>query len=120
MKLDSLLRHLSLESLTITGDGDGCLDYEDCVAIEHHLTSTLKHISITYCDCCASGLLVLARAIHDHHPTLQEMELGNLYIVRIHGDDEAQDLAQLNKKYPSNIVNIDQLEVTGISAAGAV
>ena len=119
VKLDSLLPHLSLESLTITSECDGRLEYEDCVAIEHHLmdTSTLKHISISRCDCSASGLLVLARAIHDH-PTLQEKELENLYVFTLEGDDEAQDLAQLYNE-DLNIIS-DHLEVTGISTAGAV
>ena len=123
MKLDSLLPHLSLESLTITGEYFHAhkLKYEDCVAIEHHLTntSTLKHISITYCVCSASGLLVLARAIHDHHPTLQEKEL-EVYISRIEGDDEARDLAQLYNEYPDVVSSADGRVVTGISDAGAV
>ena len=122
VKLDSLLPHLSLESLTITGeyDDEAKLEYEDCVAIEHHLinTSTLKHISISDFYCSASGLLVLARAIHDH-PTLQEKELERLYVSRIEGDNEAQDLAQLHNEYPDLVGNVS-LEVTGISNAGAV
>ena len=134
VKLDSLLPHLSLESLTITGDSDGNdgdleygdsdgndgdLEYEDCVAIEHHLTntSTLKHISISHCNCSASGILALARAIHDH-PILQEKKLERLYVSRIEGDDEAQDLVHLYNKYLN--ITSDQLMVTGISDAGAV
>ena len=138
VKLDSLLPHLSLESLTITGDSGGRygdLEYEDCVAIEHHLTntSTLKHISISDFYCSASGLLVLTRAMHDH-PTLQEKKLERLYVVGIEGDGEAQDLAQLHNEYPNMVSSItseyphmmvnsaagDGLYVTGISDAGAV
>ena len=120
VKLDSLLPHLSLESLTITGEDDGGLEYEDCVAIENYLLNclTLKHISISDCGGSASGLLVLARAIHDH-PTLQEKKLERLIISRIEGDDEAQDLAQLHNEYPDLVGNV-RLDVTGISNAGAV
>ena len=120
VKLDSLLPHLSLESLTMTGDSEGrLLEYEDCVAIEHHLTntSTLKHISISDFKCSASGLLALARAIHDH-PTLQEKKLEKLYVSRIEGDDEAQDMVHLCNKYLN--ITSNQLMVTGISDAGAV
>ena len=118
MKLDSLLRHLSLESLTINGYEDSTLD---CVAIEHHLksTSTLKHLSISHFKCNASGLLVLARALHDH-PNLHEKELEKVYISRIKGDDEAQDLAQLYNEYPNMVNWTDLVKVTGISDAGAV
>ena len=124
LKLDSLLPHLSLESLTITSENDRLeeaprLEYEDCVAIEQHLmnTSTLKHFSISRCDCSTSGLLVLARAIHDH-PTLQEKKL-EVYIT-IDGDDEARDLAQLHNKYPNMVSSAEGLKVTGSSDAGAV
>ena len=121
VKLDLLLPHLSLESLTITGGVyDGRLEYEDCVAIEHHLknTLTLKHISISGYDISASGLLVLVRAIHDH-PTLQEKKLE--VNITIEGDDEARDLAQLHNKYPDIMVNSTEgLMVTGSSDAGEV
>ena len=118
MKLDSLLPHLSLESLTINGYEDSTLD---CVALEHHLTNTptLKHISISNFKCNASGLLVLARALHDH-PNLHEKELEKVYISRIKGDDEAQDLAQLYNEYPNMVNWTDLVKVTGISDARAV
>ena len=118
MKLDSLLPHLSLESLTINGYEDSTLD---CVALEHHLTNTptLKHISISNFECNASGLLVLARTLHDH-PNLHEKELEKVYISRIKGDDEAQDLAQLYNEYPNMVNWTDLVKVTGISDARAV
>ena len=120
VKLDSLLPHLSLESLTVTGD-EGRLEYEDCVAIENHLinASTLKHVSISDCECNASGLLVLARALHDH-PTLQEKKLERLCISLIEGDDEVRGWAQLYIEYPNMVNWTDLVKVTGISDAGAV
>ena len=127
MKLDSLLSHLSLKSLTITRDeneGDGLLATEDLVALKNHVikTSTLKHVSISDFDCSFSELLVLARAVHNH-PTLQEKKLERLhYIKRLVGDDEARDLAQLQNEYhmESCIIWGNIVEVTGISDDGAV
>ena len=50
-RLDSLLPHLSLESLTITAD-DGYVVLEDCDAIGLHIKSTtcLKKLCVTCCD----------------------------------------------------------------------
>ena len=120
-RLDTLLSKLSLESLTITGyDGNhGILDYEDCVAITHHLktTSTLKHINISEMNFSnVSGLLLLLKALQDH-PTLQQKNIKNLHII-IDGDDEAKDWAQLYEEY-SHVMN-GTVKATGISDDGAV
>ena len=55
-RLDTLLPHLSLESLTISFTGDGGLVFEDCVAIGKHIKSTtcLKELYITH----YTGLIV--------------------------------------------------------------
>ena len=121
-RLDTLLSKLSLESLTITGHDDeygddrGILDYEDCVAITHHLktTSTLKHINISEMKFSnVSGLLLLLKALQDH-PTLQTKNIKN---VHFDGDIyEAKDWAQLWGKY-SHVIDFRTVTV---SDAGAV
>ena len=124
-RLDTLLSKLSLESLTITGYG-GILDYEDCVAITHHLktTSTLKHINISEMKFSnVSGLLLLFKALQDH-PTLQQKNIESLHFfnnIIIDGDDEAEDWAQLYEEY-SHVMSEsdDTIKVTGISDDGAV
>ena len=127
-RLDTLLSKLSLESLTITGYDDerGILDYEDCVAITHHLntTSTLKHINISKMNFSnVSGLLLLFKALQDH-PTLQQKNIENLSLDgNINGDDEANDWAQLYREYShvmSDIYDTMMVKATGISDAGAV
>ena len=144
-RLDTLLSKLSLESLTITadyGDERGILDYEDCVAITHHLktTSTLKHINITTMNFHnVSGLLLLLKALQDH-PTLQQKNIKNLSlddnslqqnIYNLHfvnnniinGDDEVKDWVQLYREY-SHVMTVSEgtlmVKATGISDDGAV
>ena len=53
-RLESLLPHLSLESLTISCTGDGGLVFEDCVAIGQHIKSTtcLKELYIKQYSYC--------------------------------------------------------------------
>ena len=139
-RLDTLLSKLSLESLTITGYRDeyvhGILDYEDCVAITHHLktTSTLKHINISKMNFSdVSGLLLLLKALQDH-PTLQQKNIKNLslddnslqqniYNNIINGDDEVKDWVQLYREY-SHVMTVSEgtlmVKATGISDDGAV
>ena len=127
-RLDTLLSKLSLESLTITRYRYeyGILDYEDCVAITHHLktTSTLKHINISEINFPnVSGILLLFKALQDH-PTLQQKNIENLSLDgNINGDDEANDWAQLYREYShvmSDIYDTMMVKATGISDAGAV
>ena len=71
-RLDTLLPHLSLESLTISCTGDSGLVFEDCVAIGLHIKSTtcLKELYITHCIGSIAiddeGMEVISRALFDN------------------------------------------------------
>ena len=85
-RLDSLLPHLSLESLTITSVTDGDLVFEDCDAIGLHIKSTtcLKELYITYnmgiIDVDDEGMEVISEALSDN----QSLPLERLDFVMVH------------------------------------
>ena len=76
-------------------------------------STTMKHLSVSKCRISAHALLVLAKAIH--------IEIGQLSL-RVSGDNEAKDLAQLLVKYPAFINFCEQdepMHFSGINDAGA-
>ena len=188
-RLDTLLPHLSLESLTfISIDNGTVIVYDDCVAIEQHIrlssslkemciieshehtrtcirgekgveivtsalagnhslpletlilscecvftdtavqsvaqfitnTTTLQHISLSYCTFSVHGLIILTRALQ-HNSSLLAEELEDLNTT-VNGSSEGNVFAQLLIEYPDivNSLNWDEFVISGASDAGAV
>ena len=78
-RLESLLPHLSLESLAISCTGDGGLVFEDCVAIALHIKSTtcVKELCVThYVAIDDKGMEVISKALSDNQSLpLERLEL---------------------------------------------
>ena len=83
-RLDTLLLHLSLESLTISCTGGASLVLEDCVTIGQHIKSTtcpkklyiLNHHIIGYIDEDNKGIEVISKALSNNQSLpLERLEL---------------------------------------------
>ena len=84
-RLDTLLPHLSLESLTIQGySGDVSLVYEDCVAIADHITAVgcLKELCFISYDendglvvIGDKGMEAITKALADNQSPLERLDL---------------------------------------------
>ena len=114
-RLDTLLPHHSLESLTIQGystsDGDS-LVYEDCVAIADYITSVacLKELCFVPNDACLiaiddKGLEAITKALADNQSLpLERLELDCKCTCT---DNAAEYLAQ----FISNITTLQNLSI---------
>ena len=103
LRLDTLLPHLSLESLTITidkGYNDASLVYEDCVSIADYITSVacLKELCITSCGIVGiavigdKGMEAITKALADNQSLpLERLELN---CECTYTDNAAEYLAQ--------------------------
>ena len=120
---------LPLERLELECYGTFTNTAADCLIQFITNTTTLQHLTIHGCTFSAHGLLALAQALH-HNSTLQEKSLEGLMLmldmlrVRVDGDNEAKNYAQLLVEYPYMVDNINweiqEEYIHNISDDGAV